>query len=631
MVFRLLEAERFEAAFGEAAKSGDPALQRYAEWFQLTRPGGKVDFTEASRFIKEHPKWPNQAALRRAAERSLPEDSPAASVIDWFGVASPQTVTGGLRLIEALLETGQSGRAAGLVREVWLSGSFFDDGAETFRDRFATLLNTEDDYRRLERLLWEGRGGEAEQLAKRMGSDYVALAHARHLLATDAAGVDQALDAVPEALRKDPGLIFERARWRQRRDRYEGVVELLDPPLEPVPYAERWWPLRRWTVERAIERGDISLAYRIAAHHGLDEGIGFAEGEWLAGWLSLRLLQEPEVALNHFTRLHEGVVTPISRARGAYWAGRAAEAAALGEAARAWYQRAAKHPTTFYGQLAAARISENPSELVALPIRVPRELREEFLKSDRVRIARLLAATGRGSRVPPFLMSVLAEAESAEEHRLLADLAQELGGTELALTVARQAHVNGVVIADALFPVPDEIEKETWKASADRAEPAMVLAVARQESRFQRDAESPAGAKGLMQLMPATAKEVTRKIGLPYEPERLTADSLYNLTLGSAYLAELLERFDNSEILAFAAYNAGPGRVASWIERYGDPRDGAIDPIDWLESIPFPETRNYVQRVSENLVAYRQRLRSAQLAQVLPLQLRSRRDLEVVF
>jgi soluble lytic murein transglycosylase len=371
-------------------------------------------------------------------------------------------------------------------------------------------------------------------------------------------------------------------------------------------------------------KGDISIAYRIAAGHGLEQGLGFAEGEWLAGWLALRSLDRPGVAYRHFEHLSQGVSSPISLARSAYWAGEAARALAAhgaqGATASAeggakggnwlakaddWYLKAAKHGTTFYGQLAARRLGhavaiETQGETAAGPA-PGAAARAAFEGREMVQAVRLLGELGQTKLHKRFLLRLKALAEDAEDFVLVAELARQQGRPDIAVRVAKEARKAGVLLFDDLFPSRRLPETKS-------PEPALVLAVIRQESAFYTGAISGAGARGLMQIMPATARRVARQIKIRYSRKKLLSDPEYNLRLGRAYLAGLTEKYDGSYILALAAYNAGPARANRWMRDFGDPRTPEVDPVDWIESIPFNETRNYVQRILESLVVYRKTL-----------------------
>jgi soluble lytic murein transglycosylase len=615
--FRQAEKKDYDGARKTAARGGEALLGEFFEWLELTRDKDDGDFAESSAFLDANPHWPRLGTIRRRAEESLPKDLHTAQLVAWFGERSPKTVEVALLLVEALRAEGQEAAAIRLLRETWTTSRFSADEERDFRTRYLGLLSRDDEMARLETLLRLRSVAAARRQAKRLGAGYPELAEARLKLALDRPGVDGAIGRVPAGLKNDPGLLYERARWRQRRGRVEGVIELIDQAGPVIRRPERWWALRHWAARRAFAEGDFAASYRLASGHDLKQGAGFADGEWLAGWIALRHLNDPKRAYAHFARLHGGVGTPISLARGAYWAGEAATALGDTQTAAQWYQRAARHATAFYGQLANARLGQ-PLELdLANPPAPSAEAKAAFEERELVRLVRLLGAFDQRKHQKTFFTHLRRQADSNLDHHLLAELAVSLGRPDQALLTAKQARRNGALMAAHLFPLPADLGAKVTAVSAP--EPALVLALIRQESAFDPQAVSRAGARGLMQLMPATAHKVARTINAKYSKSMLTEDPALNLRLGRAYLDELLQDYSGTNILALAAYNAGPRRVRSWIKEFGDPRDPDVDPVDWVESIPFNETRNYVQRVMEGLVVYRLALTGQRT--VMPLDL----------
>jgi soluble lytic murein transglycosylase len=607
--FHELERKRYKKADQLARKAKNRLPAKIIRWQEMTSDRPRASFDELARFLDQNPDWPGRGALLRNAERAMPRGLPDTAVLAWFEARPAVSPSGARRHAEALRRAGEVERATALIRKTWIEGDFASRDERAFRKHFTKLLRREDHLARLDRLLWERKYRPAKRQARRLGKGHSALAEARMALARRSPGVDYAIKQVPKALKRDPGLVFERARWRQRKNRYDGVIELLDPPMPDAPHAKRWWPLRKWAARQAFLKGDITIAYRIAAGHGLEHGLGFAEGEWLAGWLALRSLNQPEVAYHHFEHLYRGVGTPISLARGAYWAGEAARALEVHDAkdnhwqakADDWYRKAAQHGTTFYGQLAGRRLGlEIAIETAAPPTPEP-AVSAAFEGREIVQAVRLLNELEETKLHERFLLRLKALAEDADDFVLVADLARQQGRPDIAVRMAKDARSAGVILFDVLFParrLPDTKSPEQ----------ALVLAVIRQESAFYDGAISGAGARGLMQIMPATARRVARQIKVRYSRKKLLSDPEYNLRLGRAYLAGLTEKYDGSYILALAAYNAGPARANRWMRDFGDPRTPDVDPIDWIESIPFNETRNYVQRILESLVVYRKTL-----------------------
>lgn len=598
--FQLADAYEFAEARKLTQRGSQPLLDKYLNWLYLSQPSLDGDFEEIAAFLRANPHWPDQGDLREHAEIAMPPNLSTSRVLEWFAAYPPVSHTGMTRYGQALQQVGKLAQAIPQIRETWVEGNFTATEETEYRRYFAEHLRPEDELARFERLVWEGRKGPAKRQARRLGNGYPELADARLSLAYLEPGVDGAINRVPARLRDDPGLVYERARWRMRKDRYESALELLDPPPADIRHPEEWWDLRYWVARYAFRVGDHAIAYRLASQHGLESGAGFAEGEWFAGWLALRFLQQPEVAYRHFQTLYEGVSYPISLSRAAYWAGEAANALGQPEWAKRWYTLAASHVTTYYGQLAAARLGQPPmtlypSDSYAEPADVV-----AFERQELVQVARLLHGIGAEHHIGPLLYHLREQAEKVDELRLVAELAQELDRPDLAVLAAKEASYEGMVLPQQLYPDP-----QFHAGHADEAD--LVLAVIRQESVFHERAVSPAGARGLMQLMPATAKGLSAKLGLNYDHGKLLDDPAYNVELGRAYLRELMARFDGYYPLVLVAYNAGPSRAREWIELFGDPRSGDVDPVDWVESIPFSETRNYVQRVIEGAVVYRQR------------------------
>ncbi len=599
--FEEVDAKRFENARRLAERAVNTLPAKVIDWLDLSRDKTTADFDQLAKFINKNPTWPRQRDLLRNAEQAMPADIPDARLLAWFEGRPPVTFEGAMRFAKALKRNGRDEEAAKLLRDVWIRFALARDQEDEFLKNYGDLLRRGDHISRLDRLLWKRRARAARRQARRISSDYVRLAEARLLLAFRRPGVDRAVRRVPGRLREDPGFIYDRARWRRRKGRYKGVVELLDPPMPGAPYPEFWWPLRHWSARTALNNKDYGVAYRLASNHGFTRGLGFAEGEWLAGWVALRFTKEPEKAHGHFMRLFNGVSTPVSRARGAYWAGEAARATGDEDKAASWYQLAANHMSTFYGQLAAKRLGHPITAALPRSNAILPGERKQFARKELVQIVRLLGQLEQKYTQKRFLDRLRKLASTASEYALTAELALEQGRPDRALRTAKDARRVGLILPEHLYPLPE-------LPRTDGFDRTLLLAVIRQESQFYSEVVSGAGARGLMQLMPATAKRVARKLKIPYRRRKLIDDPAYNMRLGVAYLNQMLERYDGSRLLALAAYNAGPGRVDRWIKRFGDPRKPGVDAVDWGERIPFNETRNYVQRILEAVPIYDLRL-----------------------
>jgi soluble lytic murein transglycosylase len=618
--FDALDAGKVEEGRRLVSEGRDRFVAKVFRWAELQQPRSGASFEDIAAFIDANPDWPGLDTLSRRAEEALVERTDDSVVMAWFALRGPVTADGAMRYIEALIRNGNRAKAYELIREAWVSNSFGAAQETAFLKRYRQHLEPNDHVRRLDRLIWEGRREDARRQMNRVNEDWKALADARLRLQAVSGGVDGALRKVPPSLTNHPGLLFERMRWRRKKGQEEGVREILrDPPAE-LGRADLWWNERAYMVRRSVSAGRMSEAYAFAKDHGLNGGAGLTEAEFLAGWVALRFLDKPEPALGHFRRLHEAARFPVTQARAAYWAGRAAAAIGDVKGSQAWYEKAAVHVTTYYGQIAATAMGQGSAPALATPAPTAEE-RQAFERSELFRAARVLSEISQTQRVKAFITRLVLNAKTPGQHTLASELATRLKRPDLAVSAAkRSAQVAGVAIPDHGWP--------TIEISGNPPEQALVLATIRQESAFETDAVSRAGARGLMQLIPPTARAVAKQLNLPSDniEKRLLAEPSLNLRLGRAYLAGLIDDYDGSYLLALAAYNAGPGRVQRWLKENGDPRKPQIDAIDWIELIPIDETRNYVQRVFENLQVYRYRLNGKAVEERIDQDLRRRRS-----
>lgn len=582
-----------------AARSKDPLVKKLITWRLLSLNGTEGPFDTAARFLDENPDWPRKAALRAAAERDLPQAWSAEQIIGWLERHPPVTLEGRLRRVQTLYQKGLNEQAATAAREIWVKDDIPFVQQKPFLQRFGRFLRPEDERARFDRLLRARSWTAATRQAIRLGGSYPALTRTLGQLSRGRIDLETAVKRLPPEQQSNPALRYEAARHLRRQKRTWAVFAILDFLPPDAAEAERWWPLRHWTARRLLEEEAPDKAYKILQAHGQKEGAGFAEAEWLAGWVAYRHLNRPSVALGHFRRMSDAVSTPVSAARGAYWSGRAAEAVGRKPEAEIFYRAAARHGTAFYGQLAAKQLGQKPLLGQLGPRPTPAQI-AAFHTRELVRATRRLAWAGELNLVRVFLTRLERQAEGVEGRLLVADLAREVGRPDQALQIARRLRNEGVVVTDRLFPRGWGLPK-----IRHRLDPDLVHAVIRQESGFYTKAVSHAGARGLMQLMPATARQTARREGLAFARSKLTSQPGYNMRLGTAYLTDMLERFDGSLPLALAAYNGGPHNVSTWIERFGEPGPSEAETIDWIESIPFSETRNYVQRIIETIAVYR--------------------------
>jgi len=589
-----------------AAGTDHPATAKLLRWLYLLKADSGPSFEELTRFVVENPSWPGLKGLRSRAEAAIRDDLDSDAVRAWFKRYPPLTGAGMARYVAAASGTGEQAAVADRARAFWTNAEFTEREQANYLDRLGGVLRPRDHQDRLDRLLWEGESEQARRMLPLVDDGQRALANARLALAARAPEAEGALARVPESLRGDQGLLYARVRWLRRADRTDAAIALLNSAPRSVERAELWWGERQALARRLMEERLYAAAYRLVAAHRQTEGIGYTQAEFLAGWLALTQLKRPRQAYGHFQSLYSKVTTPLSLSRGAYWSARAAEADGNTESANRWYKTAAGFPTTFYGQLAAEALGLDRGDWLPAPLTVSSAASARFEDRELVRAIRLLDRASTGDRralLAPFLTALAGELKSAEEFTAAAHLAEEVHLADSAVTIAKKAQSIGrsplILAGYPVAPVPRDATPE----------PPFVLALIRQESQFNAEAVSRAGARGLMQLMPATARAVAKKAGEPYTPDRLTDDPGYNVRLGTQYLSEMLDRFGGSMVLAAAAYNGGPGRVGRWVQTMGDPRQlSALDVVDWIEQIPIYETRDYVQRVLEGTQVYRARL-----------------------
>ncbi|MEM7439453.1 MAG: lytic transglycosylase domain-containing protein [Pseudomonadota bacterium] len=588
-----------------ASEMKDVVGRTLITWQRLRR--GEGDWQEYLTFLKDHGDWPGLKRLRLRGEAAIPAEYDPATVRAYFAEQPPQTGTGSLRLAEAYAAQGRTSEARTEVQRAWTSLRLTAFEEEKLLEKYRGALGRHH-IKRLEFLLWDGHTKEAERQMARVDAARQKLARARIALQRASAGVDTLIGAVPEALQDDPGLAYDRFQWRVKKNRWDDAQKLLveqSAETAKLGRPDKWGKRRRGFARRAMRAGDDDLAYWLASQHGLTEGSDYADLEWVAGYIALTKLDAPEQAALHFRNHLSAVKTPISLGRAGYWIGRAEEKRGDFDAAVDAFTMAAGHQTSFYGQLAAERVGAPVDPGLTGKTKVPPWNEAAFLKRSVVRAAMMFHFADEPNMMRWFF-SHIAETMNAEEATQLADLALDLNRPYVALGVAKEAAKRAIVIPRSYFPVT---ELATFSADVD---PEVAMAIARRESELNPEAISPVGARGLMQVMPATARQVAGEIGVEYSKNRLTTDWRYNAKLGTAYLGGLLELYEGSYVLAFAAYNAGPARAEQWIERFGDPRDSLVDQIDWVEHIPFTETRNYVMRVMESLHVYRMRLTGAE-------------------
>ncbi len=612
MVFGLALAVPAQAAQpdwqGSLSAGQGPVAQKLLFWLSVTAPPSAQavpDTREMVAFTLENSDWPRLSAFRTQVEKGMTAAAgfKPYEIAAWFDQNPPTTASGIGEYVGALTALGHADRARGALNKFWpdadLNKQETADLTRFYRNLFSVTAHLE----RLDNLLWEQRYQEAEAMLPLVDAGHRKLATARISLGRLSSRAPKDIRAVPAELQNDSGLLFDRLRWRRQMNKDNDAYDLLMHAPRKVTHPDIWWRERNILARRAIEKRDFARAYHIIASHGLTSGPDYSQAEWTLGWLSLRFLHQPERAYTHFDRFYQAVTYAVSRARAGYWLARTAEALHKPpEVARNWDTLAAGFTSTFYGQLSHEKIGGTVDPAAFPDDQVPPEAQAAFDGNELVQATRLLAKDNLSKYADPFFLKLLLRAQNRVDYVLIAGLARESGRNRYAVEANKliQQKLGGFLFEDGYPLLP--------ALPSDKPESALVHAIVHRESMFDTSAQSPAGASGLMQLMPATAKHISKKLGKAYHPDKLTGNPEYNVELGSAYLESLIDAYDGYYPLAIAAYNAGPSNVRQWLKEFGDPRDGKIDIVDWVELVPIYETRNYVQRVMESYYMYRLRL-----------------------
>ena len=598
----LIRKNRQDEATNLASSITDPLARKLVEWMILRSEDGSSDFSRYSAFINANPSWPSIPLLRRRAEAALwQEHTDPQAVITFFASDPPRSAKGHFALARALLSRGDAARASAILHEAWRDDAFSSDLEGQAREAFGSLITPANDAARMDARLYADDEDAALRAARHLDATAMAVAKARIAVIDQANNAKSALEAVPENARHEPGYLFSRIQWLRRSDKIVDAAQLLlAAPHDPARLGDldQWWVERRLVARKLLDIGNARLAYGVvnAAVSPKDENHR-AEAHFTAGWIALRFLREPSVALAHFARITEGVANPITLARAFYWQGRSAEALGREQDARSFYRQAAYYPTAYYGQLARAKLGFND-----ITLRMPPQQAPEHRTLEITRLFEILYAIDERDLVAAMAADLGENAADTAVLVELAGIAARHHDARATLLIGKAALRRGLPFERYAFPdfgVPE------YQQIGPEVEACVVYAIIRQESAFNPRVVSSANAIGLMQVTPAAGRDTAKRFNVTFDQRRLSQDVAYNAQLGTAELGNDIATWRGSYILAFVAYNAGPRRAKEWIEQYGDPRDPKIDPIDWIERIPISETRNYVQRVLENMQVYR--------------------------
>ncbi len=601
-----MQKSKWTSALKIAKKAKDNSIYNFIQWRHLLTSGNQASFYEYQVFLNKNSDYPRIDRIRYLAEHKLSTESVSPKkIINWFGEKDPLSGYGKMILGESYILVGDKNKGTKLIKEGWITADLSKNELKYFRKKYKKYLNADDYIKRADYLAWNGDRWDLRRLIRYLPKDYELLYNARHLLMSKGYGVDQAIANVPQKFKNDAGLNYDRLKWRRKKGRVDSSTEILLKIRNDKEYLvrpDKWWKEREIISRALLYKKKYEVSYKISSNHGMTEGSEYAAAEWMSGWIALSFLNDPLTAKDHFKNFYENVSYPISLSRGAYWLGRAYEKIGEREQSNKWYREATKYLTTYYGQLAFLKLNPNGKFELDKDMEIDPKYRIQFFNKELVKISYLLDELKKDKYTKHILRHLANDNIAKGSEVLAAELATNINRYDFAIQVSKIASYQKRFHNKYNYPIistPKYINKRKIPESA------LILSIIRQESEFDLEANSHAGAKGLMQLMPYTAKLVSKQAKLPYSKSRLTTDPEYNINLGSHYIAGLILQYDGAYPFAVAAYNAGPNRVKYWKKINKDPQKKQVNYIDWVELIKFRETRNYVQRVLENYNVYR--------------------------
>ena len=603
--FDAIEKKKWQTALKISQKSRDITLYNLINYLYLIKPSNSASFYDYSRFISNNSDYPRISRLKYLAEHkiNLKTNTPK-TILKWFGEKEPLSAFGKIKLGEIYFLNGNLEKASKLIKEGWITARLTKSDLRYLRKKYRKIITVEDNIKRADWHAWEGKHWDVQRMLKYLPKEETLLYRARQLLISRSYGVDNAIKKVPPKFKNDIGLQYDRLKWRRRRGRVESSLEILfkAPNNEKkLVRADLWWKERAILSRSLIYKKKYAKAYKVSSNHSLSNGAEYAEAEWLSGWIALTFLEDPNMALTHFKNFYNNVGYPISLSRGAYWIARTYKKIKNKQKSEEWFLEASKYPNTYYGQLAFLEIKSSEKFEIKDQMKVTEKYEKEFNKNKLIKTVKLLKELDKSKYTKDFLKH-LSKLNIDQGSEILAGrLATEIGRYDFAIQIAKEASYEKRFHNNLNYPVIDTPKIVNGKSMPKQE---LVLAVIRQESEFDQNATSYVGARGMMQLMTYTAKLVAKQAKISYSKSKLKNPD-YNMKLGSYYLAGLLENYEGSYPFALSAYNAGPKRVKYWKKINGDPQKGKISYVDWVELIKFKETRNYVQRVLENINVYR--------------------------
>ncbi|MGH6789501.1 MAG: transglycosylase SLT domain-containing protein [Pseudolabrys sp.] len=607
-VIELTRKGKDTEANSEQATIKDPVARKLAEWVILRSDNTNPTFKRYADFVTANPAWPHVPMFRRRAENALWNDKiDDATVRAFFANHGPTTAKGRFVLARAKIAQGDKAGAETLVRYAWRKEDFSAEVESKVLEMFGGMITREDQKARMDERLYAEDVEPALRCAQRLGGDEPSIAKAWAAVIRKSSNAKALLDAVPAAGRREAGYIFSRIQWLRKHDKLgEAATLMLSAPKDPnvLFNLDQWWQERRILVRKLLDDHDAQSAYRIARDAATPTRGNFrVDQQFTAGWIALRYLHDPATALAHFAKIPGGTANPHALSRAGYWQGRAADAMGQKADAKAFYQTAAQYTATYYGQLARARLGLTELGLRGPPALTPEE-HKTLSQLEIVRAVEILYALNERELIAPIYAELGESATDIAGMAILGETAGKHGDGRSMLLLGQAGLGRGLPLDYYAYPT---VGLPQYTAIGPPIEAAIAYSIARQESHFNQKVVSIAHAMGLMQVTPAAGIDTAKKYGATYNRGRLLNDPVYNMQMGAAELGGLLKGYNGSYILTFAGYNAGRGRVRQWIAAYGDPRDPNVDPVDWVERIPLSETRNYVERIMENLQIYRAR------------------------
>ncbi len=601
-----MKKRKWDSALKTAKKAKDKSIYNFIQWRHLLTKGNKASYFDYKLFIDKNENYPRIGRVKYLAEHKLSTDKVSPKkIINSFSSSEPLSGFGMMILGESFILSGNKEKGIKLIKDGWISAELTKSELRFYRKKFKKFLNANDYINRADYLAWNNKYWDLKRLLRYLPKDYELLYNARQLLMSKSYGVDNAISKVPVKFKNDAGLNYDRLKWRRKRGRVDSSVEILLKIKNTKDYLvrpDKWWIEREIISRSLIYKKKYELAYKISSNHGMMEGPDFAAAEWMSGWIALSFLDDPLLAKDHFENFYNNVGYPISVARGAYWLGRTYKKLNYKELSDKWFKESASYLTTYYGQLAFMELNPNNTFELSKDIKIEKEYRDYFFKKEIVKIIHLLNELDEKKYTKHMLRHLALDNINSGSEVLAAELATNIERFDFAIQISKIASYEKRFHNKYNYPI---ISTPKYINGRKIPESAFILSIIRQESEFDLSANSHAGAKGLMQLMPYTAKLVAKQAKLPYSKSRLTTDPEYNINLGSHYIAGLILEYDGAYPFAIAAYNAGPKRVRYWKKINKNPQKNQINYVDWIELIKFKETRNYVQRVLENYNVYR--------------------------